>query len=86
MGQKNILHLARTKLDRINNQEIINNNTKEYITQTEMGMCTFSEEKITTGSPVRILNCGHYFKKEYIDIWLSDNDVCPMCRKKFIIE
>ena len=56
---------------------------KEYIATTDMGLCAISQENITEGTDVRELKCGHFFKKEYIDIWLSENDVCPMCRQNF---
>ena len=70
-------------LKRNNTEEEIENNTKFYTAETELGICTISQENILKGEEVRELNCGHYFKKDYIDIWLSENNVCPMCRKNF---
>ena len=85
-GQRHMLRLNIDIVNRNNSPEMISNNTKEYISTTNMGLCTISQEEIVPGSAVRELNCGHYFKKEYIDIWLSENNICPMCRKNFKIK
>jgi hypothetical protein len=85
LGNRHILRLDLSILNKNNSQEIIDKNTKEYIALTDLGICTISQEQINSGTSVRELNCGHYFQKEYIDIWLSENNVCPMCRKNFKI-
>ena len=30
----------------------------------------------------RILYCGHFFHAKCIEIWLSNNTKCPICRKE----
>ena len=85
-GNRNILRLDPNLINRRNSIDIINDNTKQYISTTDLGICTISQESINTGDEVRELNCGHYFKKEYIDIWLSENNVCPICRKNFKLD
>lgn len=85
-GNRNILRLDPNLINRRNSIDIINDNTKQYVTTTDLGICTISQESINIGEEVRELNCGHYFKKEYIDIWLSENNVCPICRKNFKLD
>jgi len=82
-GNRNILRLDPNLINRRNSINNINENTKVYISTGDLGICTISQEEIKSGDEVRELNCGHFFKKEYIDIWLSENNVCPMCRKNF---
>jgi len=82
-GMRHILRLDVSNWNRNNSQTIIDNSTKEYIATTDMGLCAISQENITEGTDVRELKCGHFFEKKYIDIWLSENDVCPMCRQNF---
>ena len=84
-GNRNILRLDTSVLNRNNSEDTINKNTKKYSAKTNMGICTISQEEIKEGCQVRELHCGHYFKQNYIDIWLSENNVCPMCRKNFKI-
>tara|TARA_B110000971_G_scaffold54163_1_gene55153 strand:- start:921 stop:1283 length:363 start_codon:yes stop_codon:yes gene_type:complete len=62
----------------------INKNTKLYKAKNDMDKCSISREDIKKGDIIRELKCGHYFKKEYIDLWLFKNSDCPICRKNFI--
>lgn len=82
-GNYHILYLYLNNINQNNTQDTIDNNTKEYAAEIDMNICSISLENITKGTIVRELNCGHYFKKKFIDIWLLENNDCPMCRKSF---
>ena len=66
-----------------NSQYMINFYTKEFISYKNMGICSISLENIIEGTNIRELSCGHYFKKEFIDNWLLENNNCPLCRSDF---
>ena len=78
-------NLLKNNGNKIDYSEIIDDYTKKkIITNNDMDFCSISLEKIKKGDEIRILNCNHYFLKEYIDIWLKHNPNCPLCRKSII--
>ena len=81
-----VISLTRNENNIINSIEKINNFTKVEICNSEDNICCITQEKIPLGSEVRILPCNHKFTKEKIDIWLSENNTCPICREIVIKE
>jgi hypothetical protein len=45
-----------------------------------LGECSISQEKFTVGDVCVMLNCGHNFKQEAIERWLTMHGTCPTCR------
>lgn len=44
-------------------------------------ICTICQENIESAQQVRsITECGHYFHKSCIDVWFTNNTLCPTCR------
>ena len=64
----------------INSMKKINNNTTISLCDTENEICPLTQENIPINTPIRKLNCGHTFTKDRIDIWLRQNNTCPLCR------
>ena len=81
-GVRHILNMD-VNTTNVNSEQDIINNTKSYISDTNMGICTISQEEIISGDEVVELNCGHYFKKQFVVKWLEQNNECPLCREKF---
>ena len=47
-------------------------------------ICPISQDKFQDNEEIIELICGHYFNKESIFKWLSnENNVCPVCRYEF---
>jgi hypothetical protein len=68
----------------INSANKINNNTIVYLCDDETNICPLTQETIPLNTEIRKLNCGHFFTKERIDIWLGQNNKCPLCRENVI--
>ncbi len=81
-GVRHILNMD-TNTSNINSEQEINSKTKSYISDTEMGICTISQEEIVPGDEIIELKCGHFFKKQFAIKWLEQNNECPLCREKF---
>ena len=63
-----------------NNLNYINKKTQIYLNDDSEKICPITKENIELGDEVRILKCGHEYSKNNIDLWLSQNKTCPMCR------
>lgn len=81
-GVTHVLNMDENQRN-INSRQEIYNHIKSYKSDTDMGLCSISQEQINTGDEIIELNCGHYFKKEFALKWLEQNSVCPLCREKF---
>ena len=47
-------------------------------------ICPISQYEFEENEEITELICGHYFNKEAIFRWLSnENNICPVCRKEF---
>ena len=68
----------------INSVNKINNNTTVYLCDDPSTICPLTQELIPLNTEIRQLNCGHFFTKERIDIWLGQNNTCPICRDEVI--
>ena len=79
----NSLDIHIISLEEINKsiENKITDNTQVYFSKKHMDLCAISLEKIKIGDEIRELKCKHVFKKNNIDIWLSKNNTCPVCRK-----
>ena len=73
--------ILKNNKNKIDYSEILDDFSKVKIAENDLENCSISMEKIKKGDVIRILNCKHYFLKEYIDIWLKHNPTCPLCRK-----
>lgn len=56
-------------------------NTDASHTDCSICLSEFCEEDC-----VRILKCTHYFHEQCINLWLQDNDTCPLCRINVIAD
>ena len=56
----------------------------EYIENKSEDICSICLEKIKINSICKKLSCNHKFHCKCIDIWLSENNNCPVCRHEFI--
>lgn len=65
---------------KINNLNYINKRTQVYLNDDIEKICPITKENIELGEDVRILKCGHEYSKNNIDLWLQQNNTCPMCR------
>lgn len=81
-GVRNILHLNRQD-NILNSHDNIDKYTNSYVSTTDMGVCTISQDNIIPGDDIIELRCGHFFKKEYGVKWLEQHNECPLCREKF---
>ncbi len=79
-----IIRVERNTENIINSPETIDNNTETSICDNENIICTITQENIQIGTEIRTLPCNHIFNKEKIDIWLEQNNNCPICRKIII--
>ena len=55
----------------------------EYIENESNELCCICYEQIEKNIICKKLCCGHKFHCKCIDIWLSDNYNCPICRHDF---
>lgn len=42
--------------------------------------CNICLDERAVGDEVAVLDCGHWFDKDCLDIWMRDNPSCPVCR------
>jgi len=76
-----VISMTRNENNIINSIEKINNFTQVATCDSEEETCCITQENIPIGTEMRILPCNHKFTKNKIDIWLSENNTCPICRK-----
>jgi uncharacterized transporter YbjL len=76
-----IISMRRNENNIINSLDRINQNTIIEVCNSEDEICCITQEKIQIGTEIRILPCEHKFTKEKIDIWLGENNTCPICRE-----
>ena len=68
----------------INSDQKINNYTTVFKCDDENIICPLTQEKIPLNTEIRKLKCNHLFTKDRIDIWLRQNNTCPICRENII--
>ena len=81
-----VISMTRNENNIINSIEKINKFTKLELCNSEDEICCITQECIPLGSEVRVLPCNHKFTKDKIDIWLGENNSCPICREIVIKE
>tara|TARA_Y100000813_G_C24084282_1_gene314959 strand:+ start:79 stop:459 length:381 start_codon:yes stop_codon:yes gene_type:complete len=81
-----VISMTRNENNIINSIEKINKFTKLELCNSEDEICCITQESIPLGSEVRVLPCNHKFTKDKIDIWLAENNTCPICREVVIKE
>lgn len=69
--------LIQKKLD-----EVID--SYEHTSTEETLICPITQDEIEIGTLIKELPCGHKFS-EGIDRWLSQKNICPVCRDKVIL-
>ena len=69
--------LIQTKLD-----EVID--SYEHTSSEESLICPITQDEIELGTLIKELPCGHKFS-ESIDKWVSQKNLCPVCREKVIV-
>jgi len=47
--------------------------------------CSICLENYEINDKIIILNCNHIFHKRCLDLWLSNNNNCPICREDIFI-
>lgn len=45
--------------------------------------CTICMDVLKNKSKIRELQCGHYFHKECIDMWLKEHSYCCICKREY---
>lgn len=45
--------------------------------------CSICQTKFEVNSPVRVLECGHFYHKECIDEWFQNHKICCICKKDY---
>lgn len=55
----------------------INQNDTKYINP----MCPICLSNYSFGSTVTILECGHIYHKECLDLWHTKKKTCPLCQR-----
>jgi len=81
-----IVSMTRNENNIINSIEKINKFTKVELCNSDDEICCITQESIPLGTEIRILPCNHKFTKDKIDIWLGENNSCPICRDIVIKE
>ena len=76
-----VISMTRNENNIINSIEKINKFTKIDICNSDDEICCITQECIPIGSEMRVLPCNHKFTKDKIDIWLGENNSCPICRE-----
>nr|XP_036293305.1 E3 ubiquitin-protein ligase RLIM-like [Pipistrellus kuhlii] len=62
--------------------EIDNLAIRPFSKNDTLKVCIICITEYTEGDRLRILPCSHEYHVHCIDHWLSDNDTCPICRRK----
>lgn len=47
--------------------------------------CSICLENYEINDKIIILNCTHIFHKRCLDLWLSNNNSCPICREDITV-
>ena len=50
------------------------------VTERLYSTCPISHTVFQVHTPVRVLECGHYFTRDGIDEWFERSNRCPLCR------
>ena len=51
------------------------------VTQENNGVeCSICLEELDNGMETRVLQCGHIFHSECVDLWIKQHFTCPYCR------
>ena len=64
--------------------QLVNKNSKVYLSNTNNNLCIICQETINYNSIVRELSCKHMYHLKCIDTWLETNKKCPLCNKYLI--
>jgi len=46
--------------------------------------CSICLEEYSKNNKIMILNCNHTFHKSCLELWIKDNNTCPICRENII--
>ena len=76
-----VISMTRNENNIINSIKKINTFTKVKVCNSEDEVCCITQDYIPIGSEIRVLPCNHKFTKDKIDIWLGENNSCPICRE-----
>ena len=70
----------------INNNNKIKNNDCYSANKYHINNCVICFEKFKLNEKIIKLNCFHIFHKECIENWLNKNNICPVCKNKYLYE
>ena len=70
----------------INNNNKIKNNDCYSANKYHINNCVICFENFKLNEKIIKLNCFHIFHKECIENWLNKNNICPVCKNKYLYE
>ena len=70
----------------VNNNHKIKNNDCYNVNKYHINNCVICFENFKVNEKIIKLNCFHIFHKECIENWLNKNNICPVCKNKYMYE
>lgn len=55
--------------------------TKSMLGNEDKAECSICMEPVKVGTEVSVLPCSHWFHYDCIEMWLTQHNTCPHCRR-----